>query len=212
MLANHKKTNVLRHFEAYHRAKMDSHYPNGSDLRQSYVSHLKLKLQKQRASLKAALTESECVTMASFKIAMMIAKYRKPFSEGEFVKQCFLEVASDLFKDYPNRDSIIRKINDLQLSHQTIQRRVLQLSSDIAVQIKELLQNCEYYSLALDESVDRSDIAQLCIWFRSINSEFEITSDILSVVPLKGRTRGEDIYERIFLREIKIDLILLFPI
>ena len=44
-------------------------------------------LRNKSVFLKSALSEGECVTLASFKISMIIAKYQKPFSDGEFVKQ-----------------------------------------------------------------------------------------------------------------------------
>ena len=43
-------------------------------------------------SLKFSKTENQCITFASYKIAMQIAKYQKPFLEGEFLKQCFIEI------------------------------------------------------------------------------------------------------------------------
>ena len=45
-------------------------------------------IKKQKCFLKSAFSEGECVTLASFKIPMIIAKYQKPFSDGEFVKKC----------------------------------------------------------------------------------------------------------------------------
>ena len=63
--------------------------------------------------LKSALSEGECVTLASFKISMIIAKYQKPFSDGEFVKECFLESGATLYSDYSNKNSIMKQIENL---------------------------------------------------------------------------------------------------
>ena len=159
-----KKYNIERHYEANHKANYDKKYPKYSESRTLYIAELKSKLLQQRKLLKISLTETQCVTLASFHISMKIAKYRKPFSEGEFIKDCFLDTAKVLFSEFKNKDSIISKIQDLQLSHQTIQRRIISLASDISVQTKGRLQNCLFYSLALDETTDRSDTSQLCIW------------------------------------------------
>ena len=51
------------------------------------------KLKQQRMSLKCSMTESQCIIFASYKIAMQIAKYQKSFLEGEFLKQCYIEIA-----------------------------------------------------------------------------------------------------------------------
>ena len=49
--------------------------------------------------------------------------------------------------------------------------------------------------LAVDESTDVSDNAQLLIYVRFLNQENEeFCEDVLGVTPLKTSTRGEDIY------------------
>ena len=57
----------------------------------------------------------------------------------------------------------MKQIENLQLSPQTIQRRIIALSNDIQLQSKQFLNNCISFSLALDESNDVADISQLCI-------------------------------------------------
>ena len=49
-------------------------------------------MKKQKCFLKSALSEGECVTLASFKISMIIAKYQKPFSDSEFEQMFFWKV------------------------------------------------------------------------------------------------------------------------
>ena len=39
--------------------------------------------------------------------------------------------------------------------------------------------------------------AQLRIFFRGINDSFEITEDLLTMETLKGKMRGQDIYDRV---------------
>ena len=53
----------------------------------------------------------------------------------------------------------MKQIENLQLSHQTIQRRIIALSNDIQFQSKQFLNNCVSFSLALDESTDVADIS-----------------------------------------------------
>uniref|UniRef100_H3BFL4 DUF4371 domain-containing protein n=1 Tax=Latimeria chalumnae TaxID=7897 RepID=H3BFL4_LATCH len=60
-------------------------------------------------------------------------------------------------------------------------------------------------SLAVDESTDIGDVAQLCIWIRCIDTvNFEITEDLLSLKSLHDRTRGKDIY--IAVRQMNVPL------
>ena len=62
-------------------------------------------------------------TIASFKVSNLIAKKCKPFTEGEFVKDCFLEAAENLLEGLKNKKEIIAAIQDLQLSRNTVVRQ-----------------------------------------------------------------------------------------
>ena len=62
--------------------------------------------------------------------------------------------------------------------------------------------------MAVDESTDAKDTAQLAIFVRGINSNFDICEEFLQLVPLKDTTTGKDIFEAVILclKEFKLDL------
>ena len=43
------------------------------------------------------MTENQCITFASYKIAMQIAKCQKPYVEGQFLKQDLLKYVNHYF-------------------------------------------------------------------------------------------------------------------
>ena len=49
----------------------------------------------------------------------------------------------------------------------------------------------------MDESNDIKNTAQILIFIRGINDNFEITEELLAMESLKGRTRGEDLFIKI---------------
>jgi hypothetical protein len=51
--------------------------------------------------------------------------------------------------------------------------------------------------LALDESTDTCDTAELLIFVRGIDAEFEITEELAGLQSLKGTTTGEDIFQKL---------------
>ncbi|GFU95718.1 uncharacterized protein TNCV_4889071 [Trichonephila clavipes] len=53
---------------------------------------------------------------------------------------------------------------------------------------------CKFLSLQFDESTDISDIAQLCIFVRMVFEDLTSKEELLTIIPLKGQTRGQDIY------------------
>uniref|UniRef100_A0A8C1ZLH4 DUF4371 domain-containing protein n=1 Tax=Cyprinus carpio TaxID=7962 RepID=A0A8C1ZLH4_CYPCA len=140
------------------------------------------------------LKVSLAVTLAMFKISWLLAKHGKPFSDGELVKNCFLE-SQFLFDDLSNKSEIICRIKSLQLSNDTVTRQISEMSENLTAQLKTKLATASALSLSADESTDIGDVAQLCIWVRCVNSEtFEVTEDLLALKSLHEQTRGENIH------------------
>ena len=51
---------------------------------------------------------------------------------------------------------------------------------------------CECFSLQSDESTDTVDVAQLCVFIRVVFEDMSAKEELLTILPLKGHTRGED--------------------
>lgn len=51
------------------------------------------------------------------------------------------------------------------------------------------------YSLAVDQSTDTTDIAQLSIFIRGVDSSLSITEEFLALRPIHGTTTGQTLYE-----------------
>lgn len=147
-----------------------------------------------------AKTESEDALKSSFIIALEIAKRSKPFTDGDFIKECMLKVADVSF---PSQKSIIQNI---PLSRNTVASRISDLSQNLDCQLKEKINEFTNFSLAVDESTDAVDTAQLAIFIRGINSNFEIIEELLKCFPLTGTTTANDIYSTIEHSIVKYEL------
>ncbi|XP_066906459.1 general transcription factor II-I repeat domain-containing protein 2-like [Halyomorpha halys] len=55
----------------------------------------------------------------------------------------------------------------------------------------------ESFSIALDESTDLTETAQLVIFIRGVDKEFNVTEELLGLQPLKGTTTEEDIFNKV---------------
>ena len=53
------------------------------------------------------------------------------------------------------------------------------------------------FSIALDESTDIQDTAQLLIYLRGIDGNFEITEELLSMESFKDTVTGKDLYNSV---------------
>ena len=77
---------------------------------------------------------------------------------------------ANLYFLYSNYSDVLRKINLLQLSNESIQRKVDELSNNISTKSINILRNYIAFSLAIDETTDITDISQMCPWHRAIDT------------------------------------------
>lgn len=187
-IAVQKEYNIKRHYSTKHASKFDSIV---GQARSDRISSLKQSVVSQQSFFKVANQSSEAATKVSFLIAEAIAKKGKPFSDGEFVKDC-LKMFTDLV--CPDKNCLVENIS---LSHQTLARRVDDLSANIESNLIKRLDECEFFSLALDESMDIGDTAQLAIFIRGISKSFSVVEELLDVYPIKGTTTGKDIFDKV---------------
>ncbi|XP_076825093.1 protein FAM200A-like [Clavelina lepadiformis] len=89
---------------------------------------------------------------------------------------------------------VAEKFKTVSLSHQTMARRVTNLSRHVSCKLEILIGKCRYFSIALDESTDVSDISQLLIFARIVDEDFLVHEELLEIHPLSGGTKGSDIY------------------
>lgn len=86
------------------------------------------------------------------------------------------------------------KFEKVSLSRRTVTRRVELIDEDLASKLSKKAESFTLYFLALDESNDIKDTAQLLIFIRGINDNFEITEEFLAMESLKETRREEDSY------------------
>ena len=81
-------------------------------------------------------------------------------------------------------------VADQVCPERTVARRIKAVGEDLTSQLKGLVPSFQLFSLALDESTDIDDTAQLLIFVRDISENFEITEELLSVESMKDNYRG----------------------
>ncbi|KAG0433363.1 General transcription factor II-I repeat domain-containing protein 2 [Dictyocoela muelleri] len=94
-IAVNKEYNLRRHFSSKHpdRNKFTSKY------RRDEIEKLKKDLCSQQQMFSNIRSQHYNTVKASFLICQKIAKYSKSFSEGEFIKECLLDVSSLICPD-----------------------------------------------------------------------------------------------------------------
>lgn len=162
-----QRCNVERHFTSVH-SNFSKDFPAGTNLRQEKVRERKSSLQRQQALFTKPTKRANAATEASFKVAYILAKHKKPFTDGAIVKEAMSAAAETLFAEHKSKTDILAAIGDVQLGANTVARRVAALSQDAMKQLDSDIQRCKWFSIQCDESVDSSDTAQLAIFIRMV--------------------------------------------
>ena len=183
-----KEYNIRRHYESKHSSAYSQFT---GKLRSDKLETLKKNLSSQQFVFKRKKAENEAATRASFRTVHLLAKHGKPFTDGDLVKSCMIEAAQEMC---PEKVDLFKTIS---LSANTVARRVEDIGSNLMSQLKSKSKEFEYFSIALDESTDINDTSQLLIFIRGVDSNFEITEELLSVSSMHRTTTGEDIFKEV---------------
>lgn len=183
-----KEFNVRRHYETKHK----SNFSNlTGKLREDKVSSLKKSLSSQRQIFTKQTQQNESAVKASFKVSHILAKAGKPFTDGQLVKNCLLTAVEEICPDK------LPFFNAISLSANTVARRTEDLGKNFAHQLKDACKDFEWFSIAMDESTDVTDSAQVLLFVRGVNSEFKITEELADVHSMESRTTGVEIFAKI---------------
>ncbi|UYV73035.1 EPM2AIP1, partial [Cordylochernes scorpioides] len=150
---------------------------------------LKRGLKSQQSLFTKVKTEQEAATRASFRVALEIAKRGNPFTDGEMIKECILAVVEEMC---PEKVNLLKTVS---MSANTVARRVENIAENISSQLFDKNGHVEWFSLALDESTDVSDIAQVLIYIRGVDKSYEVHEELLDMYSIHGTTTGTDIFK-----------------
>lgn len=180
-----KEYNIRRHYETHHSAKYDSLQ---GQLRTDKVNELLAGLRKQQSTFTRSREVSEAAVKASYLIASEIALASKPYSDGDFVKRCMMKAAELVC---PEKRQAFANIS---LTRNIMAERISELSEDLDSQLKQRVMSFIAFSVAIDESTDITDMAQLAIFIRGVDETLTVTEEFVELVPMMDTTTAEDIF------------------
>lgn len=139
-------------------------------------NQLKKSLKEQNI-FKAQSFSTNLAVKASYIVSQILAKKMKPFADGEIIKECLTAVA------------------EMGLSRFTIGRKIEQLKdSKIFLQLYvNILKNFN----GVPHNGNIGETSQLAIFVRGIDSNFNITEELSSSMPMTGTTTRKDLYNEL---------------
>lgn len=187
-----RTSSVKRHYETTHSfllSKSDSE-------QKEYIAREVKNKNLQSNSFTTFLKHTNYLVAASFEVSKTIATHSKPFSDGDYIKEAFIKCAPHLFEDFQNKEQILKRIEELSISRNTVKDRILKMHKNINIKKNNDIRSAKLFSICLDESTDVTSSARLSIIARYAKGE-KIVEELLSLVSLSAKTTGKDISDAV---------------
>ena len=118
---------MKRHYDALHQHKYDK---TVGKLREDLVKKLRNSLDVQQCVFKKPIEENENAITASYFVAESVARFSRPFPDGEFARECIQDAAKLMGRKQAH---LFEKIN---LSRTNIARRIEEIGENISEQLQ----------------------------------------------------------------------------
>ncbi|KAM9307699.1 general transcription factor II-I repeat domain-containing protein 2B-like [Gastrophryne carolinensis] len=92
-----KSSNVKRHYETKHKS-FEQQYPPNSEMQTKKIASLSASYEASTKRLVSSLSLQEKTTEASLRVAWILGRHKKPFSDAEMIEECMVEVVDAMFE------------------------------------------------------------------------------------------------------------------
>ena len=124
-----RTSSIKRHFETKHKKSFKDDAEKIESLKKALSRY-----EKQSSIFKKVIRSMNRTIQGSCKVVEDIAKNQKPFTDGVFVKEAFVNCAEVLFDDLPNKCTVILRIKDMPISPWTVERRIVDMATNVTEQ------------------------------------------------------------------------------
>ena len=141
-------------------------------------------MKQQISVFQRQTIELENITLASNKIAQVIAKDKRPLTDGDFVQKCMMAVVEAVCSEK------IILFSDVSYLARTITRRIREIFDNVKYNQKDYFEDLQFFSIAIDES---TDTAQLAVFVSGGDGDFHVVENFVQLFLMMGTNTGTNI-------------------
>ncbi|KAA0724133.1 hypothetical protein E1301_Tti022208 [Triplophysa tibetana] len=152
-----KEYNVKRHFTTKH-SSFSAQYQEGSVERQRRIDRLVTSFEQSQRAIGEFCTEQERAFIASLRVAWILTRKKRPFTESETIKDCMLAVVDEMIVDQKMKDHLTENFSD-RFQGFSLPMEVIQFTRDpfsinhdsnFIAKVKEFIPNIDKSALQLE--------------------------------------------------------------
>ncbi|XP_023413524.2 general transcription factor II-I repeat domain-containing protein 2-like isoform X1 [Loxodonta africana] len=179
-----KEYNLRLHYETNHSK---NHNGYTEKMRNRKFNELKKRLKLQHDLVLNLNKISDAAMKCSYVLSEKMAQASKPLTDGEFIKECLLSAAEIMCPEQRQAFANIR------LTGNTVAQQVDYMSENLQDKLPDKVRSLVAFSIAAHESTDENNGTQLAVFIRGVDETFDVTEELLDMVPMTGTTSGNDI-------------------
>ncbi len=186
VLANEsmKATNLKRHLNSKHKQM--------SSKPKEFFERKHSELTSHQEKIFTMTHINKCALRASYKVALRIAKTKKPYTIGEtLVRGCIEDVCMEVLGK-----PAAMKVARVPLSGDTITQRIHDMAQDVEDQLIGQIKLAKYFSLQLDESTDIANLAILMVYVR-FEHEGDLKEEFFFSASLPTKTTSSEVFRSV---------------
>ncbi|XP_030182056.1 general transcription factor II-I repeat domain-containing protein 2-like isoform X1 [Lynx canadensis] len=176
-LRHHYETNHSRNHEGY-----------TEKMRDKKLNELKKRLKFQHDVLLNVNKISDAAMKCSYVLSEKIARASKPFTDGEFIKECLLSAAEIMCPEQRHAFANIR------LSANIVPQHIGDVAGNLQDKLRGKGKSFVAFSIAAHEGADVDNAPQLAVFIRGVDETFDVTEELLDMVPMTGTSSGNELF------------------
>ncbi|XP_064443305.1 uncharacterized protein LOC123838743 isoform X1 [Mirounga angustirostris] len=177
-----KDLDLRRHYKTNH-SRNDGYTEK---MRDKKLNKLKKRLKFQHDLLLNVNKINDAAMKCSYMLSEKIARASKPFTDGEFIKECLLSAAEIMCPEQR------QAFANLRLSGNIVSQRVDSRAVNLQDKLQEKAKSFVAFSIAAHEGADGANAPQLAVFIRGVDGTFDVTEELLDMVPMTGAMSGND--------------------
>ena len=170
---------------------LQNNHPDKKNRDSNHFKRLGENAKKQLDKTERQYQQSVGIVTASYEIALLVAKNKKPHTIAEE----FIMPEAKVLVKHVIGDEAVSKLNSVSVSNNTMQLRITEMSTDIKEQVITEVQGSKHgFTIQLVESIDVSNYAQLLVLVHYATKD-AIRNELLLINEMRTTTKGKDVLE-----------------